>query len=59
MRGMLLLRRTDERAVLMTYLFYRHRAAGAVWSVVGHVHRAVAPRLMERSARRGLTSTPR
>jgi len=53
MRGMLLLRRTDRRAVLTTYVFYRHRAARAVWSVVGHAHRAIAPRLMERSARRG------
>jgi hypothetical protein len=51
MRGLLILRRTDRTAVLTTYLwFHRHRTARAVWSVLGHVHRAVAPRLMERSA---------
>jgi hypothetical protein len=56
MRGILILRRTDRTAVLMTYLlFHRHRTARAVWSVVGHVHRAVAPRLMERSARHSFT----
>jgi hypothetical protein len=52
MRGRMILRRTDRTAVLTTYLwFHRHRTARAVWSVLGHVHRAVAPRLMERSAR--------
>ena len=52
MRGIMILRRIDRTAVLTTYLwFHRHRTARAVWSVLGLVHRAVAPRLMERSAR--------
>lgn len=60
MRGELTLRRQDgRRAVLVTRLHYRHRIAGRmVWAVVGPLHRAVAPRLMQRSARRDLTSAP-
>lgn len=55
LRGELTLRRLDgRRAVLTTRLHYRHRfAARAVWTLVGPLHRMVAPRLMERSARRG------
>ena len=57
MRGELTLRRQDgRRAVLTTRLHYRHKvAARTVWALVGPLHRVVAPRLMERSARRGLT----
>jgi hypothetical protein len=54
MRGRLTLRRQDGRAVLITRLHYRHKiAARTVWAMVGPLHRALAPRLMERSARRG------
>ena len=55
MRGQLMLRREGERrAVLSTQLIYRHNtAARMVWAMVGPVHRALAPRLMETSARRG------
>jgi hypothetical protein len=54
MRGQLTLRRLDGRAVLITRLHYRHKiAARTVWAMVGPLHRALAPRLMERSARRG------
>ena len=57
MRGQLTLRRQDGgRAVLTTRLHYCHQiAARTVWAMIGPLHRAVAPRLMERSARRGLT----
>jgi hypothetical protein len=57
MRGQLTLRREDgRRAILTTRLHYCHKkAARTVWALVGPLHRAVAPRLMERSARRGLT----
>jgi Protein of unknown function (DUF2867) len=57
MRGQLTLRRQDDgRAVLTTRLHYRHKiAARTVWAIIGPLHRAVAPRLMERSAHRGLT----
>lgn len=60
MRGELTLRRHDaQRAVLTTRLHYRHRiAARTVWAMVGPLHRAIAPRLMERSARRGLVRSP-
>ena len=53
MRGRLTLRREgDRRAVLITRLQYRHKiAARTVWAMVGPLHRALAPRLMERSAR--------
>ncbi|BBY39306.1 hypothetical protein MMAN_34400 [Mycobacterium mantenii] len=55
MRGELTLRRQDgRRAVLTTRLHYRHRiAARAVWALIGPLHRAVAPRLMQRSAHKG------
>ncbi|MGO9034241.1 MAG: hypothetical protein ACLQI9_21895, partial [Mycobacterium sp.] len=56
MRGQLTLRRQDGRATLITRVHYRHKiAARTVWAMVGPLHRAVAPRLVERSARRGLT----
>jgi hypothetical protein len=57
MRGQLTLRREDgRRAILTTRLHYCHKkAARTVWALIGPLHRAVAPRLMERSARRGLT----
>jgi Protein of unknown function (DUF2867) len=56
MRGELTLRREGgRRAVLTTRLHFRRKiAARTVWAVVGPLHRVVAPRLMERSARRGL-----
>lgn len=56
MRGELTLRRQDgRRAVLITRLHYRRKlAARTVWAVVGPLHRMVAPRLMQRSARGGL-----
>ncbi len=59
MDARLTLRREDgRRATLTTGLRYRREAtARAIWAVVGPLHRAVAPRLMERSARRG--SSPR
>jgi hypothetical protein len=61
MRGRLVLsRQPDSRAVLTTQLFYRHHAtARMVWAVIGPVHRALAPRLMEHSARRGSVPTAR
>jgi Protein of unknown function (DUF2867) len=54
MCAQLTLRRQDgRRAILITRLHYcRKTAARAVWAMVGPLHRAVAPRLMERSARR-------
>lgn len=57
MRGELTLRRQDgRRAVLTTRLHYRRRiAARTVWALVGPLHRVVAPRLMRRSAQRGMT----
>ena len=57
MRAQLTLRREDgRRAILTTRLHYRHKVAGrSVWAVVGPLHRVVAPRLLARSARRGLT----
>ncbi len=61
MRGQLMLRReADRRAVLTTQLFYRHHAtARMVWAVIGPLHRALAPRLLEHSARRGSAPTAR
>jgi hypothetical protein len=61
MRGQLALRRqADRHAVLTTQLFYRHRAAARiVWAVIGPVHRAIAPRLIEHSARRAAAPTAR
>jgi hypothetical protein len=56
MRGELTLRRQDGRAALTTRLHYRHKiAARAVWAVVGPLHRAVAPRLVKRTAGHHLT----
>jgi hypothetical protein len=54
MCGQLTLRRQDgRRAILTTRLQYRHKiAARTVWAMVGPLHRAVAPRLMEQTARR-------
>jgi hypothetical protein len=53
MHGELTLRRHDgRRAVLTTRVHYRHKfAARAVWAIVGPLHRAVAPRLVQHSAR--------
>ena len=61
MRGQLALRRqADRHAVLTTQLFYRHRAAARiVWAVIGPVHRAIAPRLIEHSARCAAAPTAR
>lgn len=61
MRAQLALRRqADRRAVLTTQLFYRHHAAARiVWAVVGPVHRAIAPRLIENSSRRASAPTAR
>jgi hypothetical protein len=55
MRGELTLRREDgRRATLTTRVHYRSkRAARAVWTVVGPMHRVVAPQLMRRAARPG------
>jgi hypothetical protein len=52
MRGELTLRRQDgRRATLTTRVHYRRKiAARAVWAMVGPLHRAAAPRLVERSA---------
>jgi Protein of unknown function (DUF2867) len=54
MRGELTLRRQDgRRATLTTRVHYRHKiAARAVWAMIGPLHRTVAPRLMQRAARR-------
>ncbi|OBI26980.1 DUF2867 domain-containing protein [Mycobacterium sp. E2238] len=56
MRGELTLRRQDGRAALTTRVQYRRRlGARTVWAVIGPLHRAVAPRMLERAAGRGLT----
>lgn len=59
MHGELTLRREGgRRAVLITRLRYHHKlAARTVWTVVGPLHRAIAPRLLQLTARRGLTPT--
>jgi hypothetical protein len=51
MRGRLTLRRQDgQPATLTTRLHYRHTiAAGTIWTVVGPVHRVIAPRLLKRT----------
>ena len=51
-RGVLVLRRPDPtRASITTYLFYtRPTPAHAVWSIVGPLHRRIAPYLLERAA---------
>jgi hypothetical protein len=61
MRGELALRRQDgRRAVLTTRLHYHHKnAARKVWALIGPLHRVIAPRLMEYSARGGITSAAR
>lgn len=52
MRGELALRREEGRAALITRLHYHQKiAAPAVWAVIGPLHRTIAPRLMQRSAR--------
>ena len=52
MRGQLTLRREEGRATLTTRLHYCHKtAARTIWALIGPLHRVVAPRLMERSAR--------
>jgi hypothetical protein len=55
MHGQLTLRRhAGRRAVLTTRVHYRHKlTARAVWAMIGPLHRAVAPRLVQRSARGG------
>jgi Protein of unknown function (DUF2867) len=52
MRGELTLRRLDgRRATLTTRVHYRHKkTARLVWSVVGPLHRMVAPQLIKRAA---------
>ena len=54
LRGVLVGRRGDpSRTELTTFLFFRRRRlARWVWTVVGPLHRAVAPMLLERAARR-------
>ncbi|UOY02480.1 hypothetical protein [Blastococcus sp. PRF04-17] len=42
-------RRHADRVVLTTALRYRRPFAGALWTVVGPVHRRVAPYLLERA----------
>jgi Protein of unknown function (DUF2867) len=61
MRGELTLRRQDgRRAVLTTRLHYHHKvAARTVWAMVGPLHRVIAPRLVEQTARRGFTPAAR
>ena len=61
MRGQLeLCRQADRHAVLTTQLFFRHHGtARMVWAVVGPAHRAIAPRLIEHSARRAAAGTTR
>lgn len=45
-------RAEPTRAVLTTFVFYRHPMLGkVVWSIVGPVHRAIAPMLLRRAAR--------
>ncbi|HEY2450892.1 MAG TPA: hypothetical protein VGI49_19045 [Mycobacterium sp.] len=55
MHGQLILqRRAGRRAVLTTRLHYRHKvAARTVWTLIGPLHRIVAPRLMQRTAQGG------
>ncbi|WAJ45889.1 DUF2867 domain-containing protein [Mycobacterium sp. Aquia_216] len=60
MRGELTLRRQDgRRATLTTRVHYgRKIAARMVWTVVGPLHRVVAPRLVQRAARPGPQRVP-
>jgi hypothetical protein len=50
-RGVIIGRRPDPtRAVVTTYLFHSRPTLGrAIWSIVGPLHRRVAPYLMERA----------
>jgi hypothetical protein len=59
MRGQLTLRRPDgRRAILATRLHYCHKIAGrTVWAMVGPLHRAVAPRLVERTSLKAARAT--
>ena len=59
MHGQLDLRRQDgRRAVLTTRLHYRHKLAGRmVWTMVGPLHRVIAPQLIKRTARVGSEAT--
>lgn len=52
MRGVIVARRArPTRLVLTTFVYYRRRAlARIVWTVVGPLHRRVAPYLLERAA---------
>lgn len=53
-RGVLVARRVSAAtAVLDTYVYYRRPAARIIWAFVSHVHRAIAPYLLERAAARG------
>lgn len=56
LHGVLVGRRVDPtRTALTTFLVFRRPlAARAVWSVVGHVHRWVAPYLLERAVASGV-----
>ena len=56
MQGQLTLRRQDGRRATLTTRLHYHRkvAAGTVWMMVGPLHRLIAPRLIERAARRSL-----
>jgi hypothetical protein len=56
MHGELDMRLQDgRRAVLTTRLHYRHKISGRmVWTVVGPLHRTIAPQLMKRTARVGI-----
>lgn len=54
LRGVLVARRVPAgTAILDTYVYYRRPAARMVWAFVSHLHRAVAPYLLERAAARG------
>jgi hypothetical protein len=59
MRGVLIGRRHDPaRMVLSTYLFFAHPTlAQAIWTAVGPLHRWMAPRLLERAAAGGCTTS--
>ena len=51
MRAMILGQRIDGGILLQTRLFYRSGFAPTLWRVIGPIHRAVAPYLLERAAR--------
>lgn len=53
-RGILVARRVSAAtATLDTYVYYRRPAARIIWAFVSHLHRAIAPYLLERAAARG------